>query len=382
MDSTMHKPIRKALKSLLHEFRQESSRYPPLYFERLYPWDYITLQKKTWDAFIKANLERDRSVWQAFDLFPDLGSCGRLFGNDLGLEAFKRLGESFYKVLCELDPFLNRDEGYYGALNVLYRMSEYPTPLLWHKFRVWENDFVCPPNVAQDEQTEAYYAWFDEQMDDWTTDEGGERYLTHPFCLTLVHDVFKSTIGAIQIILDPENALLVGDLVDELPFTFFRKPKKISHSLEPPKANRPQESVVTLATAAIRRKRSTFPDKNELNRLVDNFLKQHHGAPIRDVAKGIGVAAGTVQKTLAWKSERARRYAAQWQCKKKSRESTGKDADPFVKAAGNEAIWNWLLDRAEPSERAGLHEKNAEEKAALIDLARERYDEENLDSDD
>jgi hypothetical protein len=203
----MYKPIRIALKSLLREFRRASTIYPSLFHEQYFFWDQLSLPREAWDAFIQINMEGDKSVWERFDASGNLGSCGRFFGNELGLEEFKRLGESLYQVLCELDPSLDREEGYLGVLNVLYRMSEYPTPLLWYKMSAWkEGEFKCPPYIGED---------------------GGEPFPKQLGCLGLVNNVFTSAMGAIQNVLNPGNALLIGEMIDELPLGLCHEPSAL-----------------------------------------------------------------------------------------------------------------------------------------------------------
>lgn len=217
----MYKPLRVALKSLWREFKRASFLYPSLYHELIFSWEPISLPKKTWNAFIDAALKRDtKPSWESFEAFPNLKCCGRYFGNEAGLEEVERLGESLYLVLCELDPALDREEGHFGFLRVLDEMAfNYPTPLLRVQLGVWGKAFESSPDSSDDKSDLDYLNWFEEQVSRWTTPEnGGESYPSDPYCRTLVQNVFTSAIGAIQNILNPDNALLVGDKYDDLPF--------------------------------------------------------------------------------------------------------------------------------------------------------------------
>jgi hypothetical protein len=263
----MYKPIRIALKSLWREFRRASTMYPSLFHERYYfctpqaegeiesdPFDDkpvmansfqdqpLYLAKQYWRAFIKVNKEGnnpmwDDSEWDQFEEFPDERYCGRFFGNPSGLEEFKRLADSFCLVLCELDSSISgwlnvspKDEvrgysgfgpysnakPYCGTLHVLHEMIGYPTPLLWAKhWRYSREEIECPPNI-----------------------DDGLPFASEPFpsdptlslvCTALVNNVFTSTMGAIQTMLNPGNVLLVGDnfVLRRPPSSFFLEPKAV-----------------------------------------------------------------------------------------------------------------------------------------------------------
>jgi hypothetical protein len=264
----MYKPFRIALKSLWREFRRASTMYPSLFHERYYfctaqakdeftfdPFDDkpvmansfrdqpLCLAPEYWSAFIKVNKEGnnpmwDDSEWDRFEVFTDWRYCGRFFGNPSGLEEFKRLADSLCLVLCEFDSSISswlnvspKDEirGYSGAggfsdatkpycgtLNILHEMVGYPTPLLWaNHWRLSGVEFECPPNFV-----------------------AGLSFASKPFpsdstlylvCTALVNNVFTSTMGAIQNILNPGNMLLVGDdfVLPRPSSSFFLAPKAV-----------------------------------------------------------------------------------------------------------------------------------------------------------
>ena len=79
----------------------------------------------------------------------------------------------------------------------------HPTPLLRSEFDVWRLE-------GADES----------ELEKWGTSTDGVRYPLHPFYWALVHDVFASSIAAIDLILDDESGLLVGPFIAEFPISF------------------------------------------------------------------------------------------------------------------------------------------------------------------
>ena len=151
---------------------------------------------------------------------------------------------------------------------------------------------------------------------------------------------------------------------------------------------------VAAPTAKNRRKRSEIPDDYEVNIRIKKCLDSHPGATIREVAKEIDVCTGRVSRLDAWREEKVRRNAAKPPPKGSERRLTdrmlasiGQRDDPADKLILAEqlrdaAIWRWVLETAEPNERAEHHKKNAEERATLIELAREMYDKKHPEPDD
>src|SRR5688500_17245924 len=102
----MYTPLRKALSSLLREFRRASYTVPPLYHEALRgPLAPEPLPRGMWPIFIAATASQSGG-WEQWDEFPGGSYCGRFFGSADGLAEFKRLGESLYLVLAEFNPAL------------------------------------------------------------------------------------------------------------------------------------------------------------------------------------------------------------------------------------------------------------------------------------
>lgn len=136
-------------------------------------------------------------------------------------------------------------------------------------------------------------------------------------------------------------------------------------------------------------KRNDIPDDYTANILIKKYLESHPKATIREVSKAVGVSIGRIAKLDAWRREMAEREVAKPLPKKSERQLTdkmlavmGKKDDPAAKVMLDEAIFRWLLENANQEERATLHMKNAEEKAKLIEEAREQYEQAHANVDD
>jgi hypothetical protein len=121
--------------------------------------------------------------------------------------AFERLAESSYLAVAEFNPALAEFAGWQGWIEfVLFNFAEArPTALLRSSTRFWNCE--RQPGSEEIERVEC----------DWAAaDEGRFIYPIHPFCDFLVHDLFTSSIEAIDQLLDPDAILIVGDVTDEL----------------------------------------------------------------------------------------------------------------------------------------------------------------------
>jgi hypothetical protein len=163
---------------------------------------------------------------------------------------------------------------------------------------------------------------------------------------------------------------------------------KVKDGWAPPKPSQPDEAG--LATTGKRRRRAEIPDKYEINIRLKQYLDKNPRATIREIAEVVDLSTGKVSQMDAWRREMARRKAAKEPAQRDARPLTdsmlaamGREDDPATKMVmKDEAIWQWVLETAKPNERAGLHMKTAEERAKLVELVREQYDEEHTDSDD
>lgn len=134
------------------------------------------------------------------------------------------------------------------------------------------------------------------------------------------------------------------------------------------------------------KRRSETPDADEANLLVLQHLKQHPKATIKDVSQATGISVGRIHGLEAWQRAMAQRKAAKPTTKKSERPLTqkmlaskGQKDDPAEQVMRDEAVWQWLLEKAKPKEKAELHMKAAAERAKLIELARQQYEDDHAD---
>lgn len=137
------------------------------------------------------------------------------------------------------------------------------------------------------------------------------------------------------------------------------------------------------ATTVKQQKRAERPDDYETNIRINQYLDQHPGAPIRDVAKAVDLSTGKVSKLDAWQREMDRRKVAKKPAKKDNRHLTrrmlaciGKkdnmdDVDARIDA--DDAAWRRIMEQADEKERAKLNAMTIEERRRLIEAAREHY---------
>jgi len=143
----------------------------------------------------------------------------------------------------------------------------------------------------------------------------------------------------------------------------------------------PGEKGTPVRTPKKRPSRAEVPDDYEANIRIRKYLDANPRAGIRDVAEAVGLSVGKVTKLDAWRQEMERRHAAKPQPRKAERPLTdemlatiGRHDDPADTLVRDDAIWQWLLEQAKPTERAELRRKGAAERAELIRLAREQYE--------
>lgn len=197
---TLYKPMRVAMESLRREFIRCSNMFPPLYhelFESDVEADYRNQSAAlVWTAFREEYHGLFGHEWDEWHGPADLEYFGRFTGNPEGLEEFKRLGESAYLVLREMDPSLSSDGSYHGWLRAIHHTAfEFPSPLLRSEFDTWERPY-------DDEDEEAHLFALGET-------ENGTRFPLYPFYFRLSLNVFTSSITAIEYWLDNEAPLLL-----------------------------------------------------------------------------------------------------------------------------------------------------------------------------
>ena len=121
---------------------------------------------------------------------------------------------------------------------------------------------------------------------------------------------------------------------------------------------------------------------DEANIAVRKFLEQHPHATARQVVQGVGIAPGRVSKLDSWRAVQGRRKANKTPAPKRERkltrkmlETLGRTNDPALRIEVKEAVWQRLLEEAEPQERAKLHSMKAEDRDRLIQAALEQRQE-------
>lgn len=201
----MNETLRASLMAIWSEMSRASQKYPALYHQRLSDPMLVGPDLISEEAFAAFQGMFPDKEWASWERTPDGSYWGRFHGSRDGLDEFERLAESAYLVLKEFDSELPEGHGYHGWLNVIHDMArDFPTPLLRTRYGVWGID----PQPTDDK--------FDEVVNLWEN-SAAARFRPHPFFNQLVHNVFTSSMSAIELILSPENALLVGDYLDDLP---------------------------------------------------------------------------------------------------------------------------------------------------------------------
>lgn len=210
--------------SIWGELSRAAQKYPALYHQRFLVPAFggpSLISDDSFRQFVRASSRNSPNEWSAWERTPDGSYWGRFFGARDGLEEFERLAESAFLILRELDERLSDGHGYHGWLNILHEMAhDYPTPLLRSQRAVWGLD-----TEPQDHE-------FSEVVDRWVTEtDGGIKFPPHPIVNTLVHNIYTSSMSAIELILDPEKAFLVGDWLDDLPVIL--RPAVLEPKVEP-----------------------------------------------------------------------------------------------------------------------------------------------------
>lgn len=203
------KPICVSLNALLREFQRCSNLYFPLFHERFIPTCDLS-DHSTDDicrSFRNANSEHFDEGWEEWDGPASASSLERFYGCEDGLCEFRKLGDSIRLVVRELDPSLP-DTGYLGWLDLLYEMAwGYPTPLLRCTVSRWNER--ATHDLSEDELDSV-----------GTTDEEGVPFPLYPLHFVLPNNLFTSSVVAIELMLDDEGALLIGEWTGGFPISF------------------------------------------------------------------------------------------------------------------------------------------------------------------
>lgn len=201
----MYEPLRASLMAIWSEMSRASQKYPALYHQRFSDPMLVGPGLISEEAFAAFQGMFPDKEWASWEQTPDGSYWGRFHGNKDGLDEFEQLAESAYLVVQEFNSELPEGHGFHGWLNVIHDMArDFPTPLLRTRYGVWGID----PQPTGDK--------FDELVNLWEN-SAAARFRPHPFFNLLVHNVFTSSMSAIELILAPEKALLVGEWLEDLP---------------------------------------------------------------------------------------------------------------------------------------------------------------------
>jgi hypothetical protein len=162
--------------------------------------------------------------------------------------------------------------------------------------------------------------------------------------------------------------------------------QKVKEGWALPKPSQPDDAVVSHDKTTKQRKPI---DDYEANSRLKQYLDRTTRPKSREAAKVVGIAHGRISGLVEWQLHMARRKAAKPPPKKHERQLTRKmlaakdqKDGAAIKVMQDNAIWRWVLEMAQPHERAGLHLKTPEERAELVELSRERFHTAHTEPDD
>jgi hypothetical protein len=162
--------------------------------------------------------------------------------------------------------------------------------------------------------------------------------------------------------------------------------RKVKDGWTPREASKPKVAVVSLAKTE---KRPKPGNDHEANSRLKQYLERTRWPNIRDAAKEVGLSTGKVSGLAEWREHIARQKAAKPQPKIKTIQmrrqillGRGQQDKAIRKVMKADAIWNWLVNKAQPDQRAELYMATPNEKDKLIELAEEQFDEEHTEPDD
>lgn len=216
------KPVRVTLKGIWRQFKKCSYTYQPLLHELFVPAENRSVASaclvsetskapKVWQSFKEAYQDHFKDGWEEWHGPRNGDFFGRFYGCGDALKEYQRLADSTNLVMREIDDTLPHD-GSEGWTRILHDLAHgFPTPLLRSEFTVWEDRQI------DDLSSDQIHEWCSEP------EKGGVPYPLHPFHWKLTHDVVTSSMAAIEVILDDEGALLVGDASWGISFSFPRE---------------------------------------------------------------------------------------------------------------------------------------------------------------
>jgi len=215
-----YEALRSALGEIQEQFEHAARAFPNLFYETIVA-PVKPMSQESWDNFIAANQSEDDLTWERWEVDSDGEDCVRYFGNREWFEHFRRLAESGFVILqeiewlfgtmqdtppgCELS--LPSFDGYTAWCHVVDSSASVSTPFLRHVGRTWK----LPDGQYADDND------YDRLMtESWEEPEdGGERFPKHPFCVALHENLFRSSAEAIRVWLQREKIVGLIDSYDE-----------------------------------------------------------------------------------------------------------------------------------------------------------------------
>jgi hypothetical protein len=208
----LSRACRHSLKAIQREFYRCSLMYPPLYHEKLAPWTesgFASISIEEWQAF-QAAMETDGEVeeWWTWDgphvgpEYDDPPFLGRWTGSFEGIDEFVLLSETVCEALADADlGDLRTPRGYGGWLWFLHHLAfHHQILLLQSDMNVWG----CEEYPDCDE--------FFEKIEEWHEPGGKDlRYPKHPLIWRLIHNVFTSSMTAVDALLCPERVIATNE---------------------------------------------------------------------------------------------------------------------------------------------------------------------------
>jgi hypothetical protein len=156
-----------------------------------------------------------------------------------------------------------------------------------------------------------------------------------------------------------------------------------THKMHPPASGEAVAAVEngTDRVGKLDRPRRRRVPRAEANVSVRDHLERHPDATVAEIREATGVSTGAISQCPAWRANMESKRSFSDKASKARREvpltpemvaSMPVNNDPSDIAALRDAAWQELIDRAEPEERARLHEMKTHDRDELIEQVMEQ----------
>jgi hypothetical protein len=212
--------LRSELEAVQEQFEQGARQFPNLYYESIgAPKE--PLSQESWSNFIAANEgDNSDSGWEAWEVDTNGILCIHYYGDQKWFEIYRRLAESGFLVLQGIEKCLTEFtsmptnwkldlpsfDGYAAWTYLVDSTAQISTPLLRQIGRAWN----LPDGYEGDSDQLMYETWE-------TPPEGGDRFPKHPFCVAILHNLFRSSVEVIREWLEPDIVPTVGECYGQSP---------------------------------------------------------------------------------------------------------------------------------------------------------------------